>query len=255
MPSPPENLEALARELFGPSYKAAVRYAEILKTDGSTKGLIGPREVDRLWERHIINCALMVRQLDQIAGEDTSAGVSKALKIADIGSGAGLPGLVLAIARGQHHFTLIETMQRRANFLQETISQLGLENVDVVRSRAEEFETKHHFEVVTARAVAALDKLALMTLPLVKPGGVLLAMKGQNAQEEVLNAQGVLADLGIWEPGKKLAEVIEINDPAIEVATTLVQIRVHSAVQTGKVKAKAVKAKPKSSGRLRQKGK
>lgn len=209
---PPAHLASLAADLFGPRLDMACQYAHILQTRGAEQGLIGPREVDRIWERHVINCALMVRALGPVGLVET---------LADVGSGAGLPGLVIAIARGDLEVTLIETMQRRVNFLEEAVSDLGLTNVEVVRARAEELHGKREFDVVTARAVAALDKLVKWTLPLVREGGELVAMKGQSAQQEVKDAAKTLARLG--GRGARV-ELIEASE--VEVPTTVVRVPV-----------------------------
>lgn len=213
--APPAALRPLAGDLFGDRVAVAEEYAHLLVTDGAEQGLIGPREVDRIWERHLMNCALMVRALAP-AGE---AGERSTL--ADIGSGAGLPGLVLAIARPDLDITLIETMQRRATFLTNAADALGLDNVRVLRARAEDLHGREEFDVVTARAVAALDKLARWSLPLVKVGGQLVAMKGQSAPEEVEAAQAVISRLG----GSQ-ARVEQFAAEGVEVPTTVVRVAV-----------------------------
>lgn len=254
--APPAELSALAAELFGDRLDLACAYAEILRTDGAEQGLIGPREVDRVWERHIINCALMARGIDTTPAADALVveGDNAGLTVADIGSGAGLPGLVLAIARPQVQFTLIETMQRRVNFLNAAVEKLGLKNVEVVRSRAEELHGKRYFDVVTARAVAALDKLATWALPLVKAGGQMVAMKGQSAAEEISKAEPALSKLGIAAP---VAQIELISDPAVEVPTTLVRIKVEELIPpkgAAKNQSKAVAGKAKRKN-AKQKGK
>lgn len=210
----PHELRALAEDLFGERLHLAERYAHILQTAGAEQGLIGPREVDRIWERHLINCALMVRALGK-PGHVNS--------LADVGSGAGLPGLVIAIARPDLEITLIETMQRRVNFLNETVNDLGLDNVEVIRARAEELHGDRDFQIVTARAVAALDKLAKWTLPLVREGGELVAMKGQSAALEVEKAAKTLKRLHGENP-----TVETIQGTGVEVPTTVVRVSVFS---------------------------
>ena len=160
-----------ATRYFGEDLAPINRYVDLLATWGIERGLIGPREVPRLWERHILNCAAVTPRIP--------AGAS----VADVGSGAGLPGLVWAIARPDLSVTLIEPLLRRATFLTEVIEELGLSNVRVVRARAS--DVSETFDVVTARAVADLGKLGGWCLPLVKPGGVLLALKGESASSEV----------------------------------------------------------------------
>jgi len=172
----PETLRPTAERLFGERLELAERFVALLTEQGPERGLIGPREVERLWERHLLNCALMVDGIDALDHPATT--------LADVGSGAGLPGVVIAIARPELQVTLIETMQRRTTWLQEVDAELGL-GIEVVRARAEELHGQRSFEVVTARAVAALDKLARWTLPLVADGGSLLAMKGSSAEGEV----------------------------------------------------------------------
>ncbi|WP_408897505.1 16S rRNA (guanine(527)-N(7))-methyltransferase RsmG [Nocardioides sp. R1-1] len=179
-------------------------YAELLATDGVVRGLIGPRETPRLWERHLINCGLLAAALPAHA------------TVADVGSGAGLPGLVLAIARADVRVTLIEPLLRRTNFLDEAVERLGLGNVAVVRGRADALHGVATYDVVTARAVAALDKLATWCMPLVAPDGALLAMKGSTATEEVAAAAETCRRLGcapavIEELGAELADAGEVE--------------------------------------------
>lgn len=164
------------------------RYAQRLATDGVIRGLIGPREAPRLWERHILNCALLAPALP---AEGT---------VADIGSGAGLPGLVLAIARPDVQITLIEPLLRRTTFLQEVVDELDLANVTVTRGRADVLHGQETFDVVTARAVAPLDGLLEWCMPLVAPEGALLAMKGTSAEAEIEAAAPVWRRLGCSTP-------------------------------------------------------
>ncbi|WP_243838827.1 16S rRNA (guanine(527)-N(7))-methyltransferase RsmG [Aeromicrobium yanjiei] len=168
--------------MFASRLDLAERYAHTLATDGVVRGLIGPREVPRIWDRHIMNSAVVAPRLPQGA------------TVADVGTGAGLPGLVWAIARPDIQMTLIEPLLRRTNFLEEVVADLGLDNVEVLRSRAEAVHAT--YDVVTARAVAGLDKLGRWCMPLVRPGGVLLAMKGRSAAEEVSTATATLHRLG-----------------------------------------------------------
>lgn len=178
----PAELRGAAEVLFGDRLGLAERYAGQLVTSGIERGLIGPRETARLWDRHLLNCAALIPELPRGA------------TVADVGSGAGLPGLVIAIARPDLRVTLIETMERRADWLREVIADLGVD-VEVLRARAEDLHGERTFDVVTARAVAALDKLALWTLPLVAPGGRLAALKGSSAHAEIDAAQKVLRRL------------------------------------------------------------
>ncbi|WP_193106310.1 16S rRNA (guanine(527)-N(7))-methyltransferase RsmG [Brachybacterium sp. FME24] len=204
----PESLRPSAERLFADRLDLAERFASMLAEQGPERGLIGPHEVERLWERHLLNCALMVDAIDPSTGT-----------LADVGSGAGLPGVVIAIARPEVKVTLIETMQRRVTWLEEVDSELGL-GLEVVRARAEDLHGQRSFDVVTARAVAALDKLARWTLPLVADGGELLAMKGSSAAEEVDKAGKALQKLGGDDP-----RIAQYGVGEVEVPTTVVQVR------------------------------
>lgn len=169
--------------VFGPGATAISRYVDILANRGIEWGLIGPREADRLWERHVFNSAAVA----QLPAYGT--------RVLDVGSGAGLPGIPLAIARPDLTVVLLEPLLRRANFLNEVVSELGLgERVFVVRGRAEEL--LDHFDVVTARAVAPLSRLIEWTKHLFLPGGELLALKGRSASEEVEASVKVLRETG-----------------------------------------------------------
>src|SRR6478735_6373583 len=190
-PSTPE----VARRAF-PSDRLglAERYAELLAGEGVVRGLIGPREAPRLWDRHLVNCALL--------GELIAEGSS----VCDIGSGAGLPGLVLAIARADLTVTLVEPLLRRTTFLEEVAASLHLENVEVVRGRADALHGSRTFDVVTSRAVAPLERLLGWSMPLVAPSGALVAMKGSSVAEEIDTAREELARWGCAEP-----EVVELG--------------------------------------------
>jgi 16S rRNA (guanine527-N7)-methyltransferase len=182
--------------VFGPATDRAAEYVRLLATDGTVRGLIGPREVPRLWDRHLLNSAAIASL------------VPAGARVVDVGSGAGLPGIPLALARPDVTVTLLEPLARRVAFLTECVDRLGLERVTVVRGRAEEGPVRRDLggaDVVTARAVAPLDKLAGWCLPLLRPGGQLLAMKGSTAAEE-LAAAGPL-------PGAADAVVTEAGDP------------------------------------------
>ena len=164
------------------------RYAELLATAGVERGLIGPREAPRLWDRHLLNCA--------VVGDVIPEGAS----VADIGSGAGLPGLVIAIARPDLTLTLVEPLLRRTTFLTEVVGELHLDNVEVVRGRAGALHGRRVFDVVTSRAVAPLGRLLEWSMPLVAPSGALVAMKGSSVDAEIVEASDVLARLGCAEP-------------------------------------------------------
>jgi 16S rRNA (guanine527-N7)-methyltransferase len=172
--TPPPSPEA--RAVFGETLARAEAYAALLADDGVVRGLIGPREAPRLWERHLVNCAVLAE------------GIPVGSDVCDIGSGAGLPGMVLAIVRPDLRVTLVEPLLRRTTFLDETVAGLGLDNVEVVRARAEDLHGVRDFSVVTSRAVAPLDRLLDWSMPLVAPGGALLAMKGSRAAEELAAA-------------------------------------------------------------------
>ena len=186
----------VSRETFPADRLAlAERYAQILATKGIEWGLLGPREADRVWDRHVLNCAALLPFLPETG------------TLADIGSGAGLPGLVLAIARPHMQVTLVESLLRRATFLAETAAELGLDNVEVVRSRAEDLAGRRSFDIVTARAVAPLGKLLQWTVPLVCAGGSVTVLKGSTAEEEVAEAGPLLAKLGCGTPQIEVVNV------------------------------------------------
>ncbi len=183
----------------------AERYAELLATDGVVRGLIGPREAPRLWERHLLNCAAL--------GEVIPEGAT----VCDIGSGAGLPGLVLAIARPDVVMTLVEPLLRRTTFLDEVVADLGLDTVTVERGRADALHGMAQFDVVTSRAVAPLGRLLEWSMPLVAPKGALVAMKGRTASDEVLEARPTVARLRTSQP-----EILELG--ANEFTATVVRV-------------------------------
>lgn len=192
---------------------ATIRYAELLATTGVERGLIGPREVPRLWDRHLLNCAVAVPLVPEGAS------------VIDVGSGAGLPGIVWAIVRSDITVTCLEPLQRRATFLEEVVAELGLiGRVQVVRARAEDIVrgrgpvTSLRARVVTARAVAPMDRLAGWTVPLVQPGGELLALKGRSAAEEVQASRSVLERLGIVS-----VEIVECGEGVVDPPTTVVR--------------------------------
>ncbi|WP_245857118.1 16S rRNA (guanine(527)-N(7))-methyltransferase RsmG [Actinoalloteichus hoggarensis] len=177
---------AAAERLFGDRLPAARRYVELLVEHGVERGLIGPREVDRLWTRHVLNSA--------VVGELIPAGC----RVVDVGSGAGLPGIPLQLARPDLRLTLLEPMARRVAWLDEVVAELQL-STTVVRGRAEEPGVRRglrDLDVVTARAVAPLAKLAGWGLPLLRPGGRLLALKGASAAEEMARDAAAVAAVG-----------------------------------------------------------
>ncbi|WP_406605261.1 16S rRNA (guanine(527)-N(7))-methyltransferase RsmG [Corynebacterium kroppenstedtii] len=173
--------------VFGDRLPPAVAYHESLRSDATVCGLIGPREAPRLWERHILNCAVIGELMDRDS------------RVVDIGSGAGLPGIPLAIARPDLDITLIEPQLRRVNYLKEIVGKLGLDNVSVVRGRAEEKTIKRQnrgADYVTSRAVAPLGKLMGWSLPLTRQHGLVLAMKGASAHEEIERDQRTISSAG-----------------------------------------------------------
>ena len=187
--------------------RLAERYTELLATEGVLRGLIGPREAPRLWERHVLNSAVL--------GDAVPEGAS----VCDIGTGAGLPGLVLAIARPDLSVTLVEPLLRRTTFLDEVVSELGLSHVTVVRGRAEELHGKATFDVVTSRAVAPLARLLGWSMPLVAPSGATIAMKGRSIHEEIAEARDFLTAWRCGEP-----EVFEVGVDLLDPPTTVVRV-------------------------------
>jgi 16S rRNA (guanine527-N7)-methyltransferase len=202
-PPPPDE----AVEIFGSALETARQFAQILASDGVTRGLIGPRETPRLWDRHLVNCAVVAELLpDQ--GE-----------LVDIGSGAGLPGVVLAMLKPRLRVVLLEPLLRRSVFLEECVARLGMANATVVRARAEEMTGAIRADVATARAVAPLDRLAGWAAGVLRPGGQLLAIKGQSAAEELEAARPVLSRLGA-----RKAEVLRVGHGRVIPATTVVRV-------------------------------
>jgi 16S rRNA (guanine527-N7)-methyltransferase len=179
----PEVEPAVAATIFGEGIDKARAYAAALVKDGDELGLLGPREMPKLWTRHILNSAVVAEL------------VEPGKKVADIGSGAGLPGIPMAIAQPEAMFTLIEPMERRSNWLTDQVEALGLTNVRVLRARAE--EVGEAFDIVTARAVSALPKLLRMTVPLTRHGGEIIALKGSKAQEEIDDSKNLMKKLEI----------------------------------------------------------
>jgi 16S rRNA (guanine527-N7)-methyltransferase len=187
-PDVPRETDTAATALFGDRLALAQTYAHALATSGAERGLIGPREVPRIWDRHLLNCVALAEL------------IPPGVELADVGSGAGLPGLPIAIARPDLTVFLVEPLLRRVVWLREVIAELGLTNVEIIRSRANAVaESDLTFDVVTARAVAPLPGLLGLCLPLVRVGGELLAMKGDSAAEELAEAEDTLKQLGAVE--------------------------------------------------------
>jgi 16S rRNA (guanine527-N7)-methyltransferase len=206
VPPPPEAAAAI----FGERIGVAVRYAELLADTGVEWGLIGPREVERLWDRHLLNCAAVAELFE--AGE----------RVVDIGSGAGLPGLPVAIARPEVPVVLVESLSRRAEFLRMAVADLGLD-VEVIRGRAEDpavRQTAGGCDAVVSRAVASLDKLTRWSLPLLRPGGQMVAIKGERAHDEVAGHRRVMTALGATD-----VRVVECGVSYLSPPTTVVVAR------------------------------
>lgn len=206
----PTEAESKAAEVvFGPRLSLATRYVDHLATSGMERGLLGPREVPRLWSRHVLNCAVVADLIPE--GAD----------VADVGSGAGLPGLTFAIARPDLMLTLIEPLERRCIWLNEVVDDLELDNVTIYRSRAEQAVEHVNADVVTARAVSALGNLARLTIPLLHGHGEVLAIKGRSAAEEVQKASKVLRRLGAQH-----TKVVTTGQDILSEPTTVVRISV-----------------------------
>lgn len=230
LPPAPEQ----AREVFGDRFADAVRYAELLAEAGVQRGLIGPREVPRLWERHLLNCAVL------------SEVVPEGVTVCDVGSGAGLPGIPLALVREDLKITLLEPLLRRTNFLTEVVELLGLDHVTVVRGRAEEVMGKlPSVHVVTARAVAPLDRLATWGIPLLRPYGEMLALKGDAAEEELKSAATALSKLGAV-----ATSIVHVGEGVVDPMSTVVRVEVGES--PGGVRFAAKRAKAARTGRARR---
>ncbi|WP_344968174.1 16S rRNA (guanine(527)-N(7))-methyltransferase RsmG [Salinactinospora qingdaonensis] len=203
----PEEAEAL----FGDALPVVRHYVDLLAHTGVERGLIGPREVPRLWDRHVMNCAV-VEEL-----------IPKGAEVIDVGSGAGLPGIVLSILRPDLSVVLLEPLLRRTVFLRECLGELQLPNASVRRGRAEEVKEELRADIVTARAVAPLTRLTGWALPLLRKNGSLLALKGEQAAAELESARG---DLLKQRPC--VADVIRVGQGKVDPATTVVRVTVTS---------------------------
>lgn len=200
----------VAAEIFGDNLEKAIAYHRSLATTGSERGFIGPREVPRLWDRHILNCAVI--------GEVMPEGAT----VADIGSGAGLPGIPLALARPDLKITLIEPLLKRSVYLGEVKQELGLDNVTVIRGRAEEKSVRSALgkvDIVTSRAVAPLGRLTGWSLPLARIGGAMIAMKGSSVSEEITRDATEIKRAGGGE-----GEVLRVGEKYLSEATTLIRV-------------------------------
>ena len=204
----PEVEPKEAQEVFGEYIGQARQYFDLLARDGDLLGLIGPRELPKLWSRHILNSAVVADLV-----EDGQV-------VADVGSGAGFPGIPMAILRPKVKFVLIEPMERRANWLADVVvPTLGLENVKVLRGRAEEAPLRN-YDVTTARAVSALPKLLRMLVPLTAPGGQVLAMKGSKAQDEIEESKSLAKKLKL-----ESFEIVTVGEKLLIDPTTVVRVR------------------------------
>lgn len=201
-----EPPEALA--VFGQRVDQARMFFDLLVRDGDLLGLIGPRELPKLWSRHILNSAVVAELVED--GQ----------KVADVGSGAGFPGIPMAILKPATQFVLVEPMERRANWLADVvIPELGLQNVQVLRGRAEEAPLRN-YDVVTARAVSALPKLLGMLVPLAVAGGQILALKGSKAQGEIDESKPLIKKLKL-----DTLEIVTVGQNLLSDPTTVVRVR------------------------------
>lgn len=205
----PDRPPSVAAEIFGNRLPMAEHFARILADTGASHGLIGPRETPRLWERHLLNCGVVESVLPHRT------------RLIDIGSGAGLPGLVLAIARPDLDLVLVEPMLRRTTWLENTIKELGLGNVHVNRGKAQDFWGKLRAPVVTARAVARIGDLAEWCLPLLEAEGRLLALKGETAAKELAED----ADQ-VRRAGGTAARLVLVGEDVLPGPTRVVEVRV-----------------------------
>ena len=179
----PESEPASAARIFGAGIETARKYTAALVRDGETLGLLGPREYPKIWTRHVLNSAVVAEL------------VSPGQTVGDVGSGAGLPGIPMAIAQPGAEFVLIEPMERRSDWLKLQVEELGLTNVRVLRARAE--EVGEVFDIVTARALKAMPQLLRLCVPMTKNGGEIIALKGARAAEEIEEAKPLMKKLGI----------------------------------------------------------
>ncbi len=220
-----------AATVFGDALAAAGLYTEWLVGAGVERGLIGPREPERIWTRHVLNCAVL--------GSIIEPGAA----VVDVGSGAGLPGIPLAIARPDLTVTLVEPLERRINFLLEVVQALKLTNVTVLRGRADEVAGRcGGADVVTSRAVAPLAKLMAWSVPLVRAGGEVLAMKGASAADELERDRAAVSSLGVGE-----LTVLTVGAGVIDPPTHVIRGVVRSAGRTGRKGGKPTAAQRRAA--------
>lgn len=223
-----EQTPVIAAQIFGDRLPLAEQYASVLSEEGVLRGLIGPREVPQLWARHLLNCAVLSEVIDADAS------------VVDIGSGAGFPGIPLAITRPDLSITLIDPLLRRTTFLEEIVEALALDNVTVVRGRAEEkavLKMVEPADVVTSRAVAPLERLARWSAPLIRGGGRLVALKGRSAADEIARDWEKVLRMGIRDL------TVEQCGTILETPTTLI---VGKRIESGRDARAARKAKRRS---------
>ena len=197
----PWDGDARLVSFFGDAWPAVEAFHAFLVEEGELRGLIGPRERPRLWERHLLNSAAVVPFLPETG------------LIVDVGSGAGLPGVVVAAMRPSSSIVLVEPMDRRVTWLHDVIARTGLSNVEVLRARAQDLDGALEADAVTARAVAPLDKLYRWTAPLVRIGGSVIAMKGARASEELVAAAEVMRSVGLTQGQVHEAVTIAGTEP------------------------------------------
>lgn len=202
-----ENEPVAAAAVFGAHLDQARRFAQNLADEGEKRGLIGPLELPRLWTRHILNSAV--------------AAPFFAGRVGDVGSGAGLPGIVLALLRPDVRWVLIEPMERRVVWLHEQVTDLGLDNVEIVRTRGEDWTEGPVLDAVTARAVSALRTLIPVTAPLVRPGGKLILLKGANAENEITAAAKQIRRFGLTDVHVEPAGEGVIDEPTRVIIATV----------------------------------
>lgn len=220
---------AAAAAVFGDRLALAERFAATLADTGVSHGLVGPREVPRLWDRHVLNCAVAHEAFPENA------------QVIDVGSGAGLPGLALAVVRPDLHIHLVEPMLRRTTWLTATVETLGLENCTVHRGRAEEFHGTLRAPYATARAVARIDKLARWTFPLLEEDGVLVALKGEQAAQELEEERATLTRLGMVD-----AAIRTYGESILEVPTVTMELTVRGVADITRTRGTAKKKRSPS---------